>query len=100
MLHERFPGVQYDDDALYIRYDAVVEIFEPALEGITRCTLAALNDVGGIIDTVYLIGGFGGSKYVHSKLTNSINTWFVGQKYCIGSGAVTLEAKSQCGVTM
>ena len=80
---EKFPGVQYDDDALYIRYDAVVEIFEPALEGITRCTLAALNDVSGIVDTVYLVGGFGGSKYVHSKLTSSINKRFVDHKYRI-----------------
>ena len=84
-LHGKFSGVEYDEEALYIRYDAVVEIFELALEGITRCTLAALNDVIGIIDTVYLLGDFGGSKYVHSKLTNCINAWFVGQKYCIAS---------------
>ena len=86
--HGKFSGVEYDEEALYIRYDAVVEIFELALEGITRCTLAALNDIGGIIDTVYLVGGFGGSKYVHSKPT-SINTRYVCQKYCIASSAVT-----------
>ncbi|XP_011408792.1 PREDICTED: heat shock 70 kDa protein 12A-like [Amphimedon queenslandica] len=66
-------GVEYEDDTLYIDR-AVVELklFSPVLDGIKKCALNAVKGNDYEVDTFYLVGGFGGCKYVHEKLSPAI----------------------------
>ena len=91
-------GVQFDDDTLYISYGKVAELFQPAIDGIIQCTLSALKGLEGEVDTIYLVGGFGGCKYVHAEIKSAIETTFPHEGYnvivptspslAIASGAV------------
>ena len=66
-------GIEYDDDTLYIS-ESVVEsqLFGPTLKGIIECTLEAIKENGSKVNTFYLVGGFGGCKYVNEKVTAAI----------------------------
>ena len=66
-------AIEYEDDALYINETAVEsQLFGPAVDGIIECTLKAIEETEYEINTFYLVGGFGGCKYVHQKLNNAI----------------------------
>ena len=69
-------GVEYDEDAndtLYIDKELVErQLFGPALDGIIKCTLEAIEENEYKVNTFYLVGGFGGCKYVHEKVTAAI----------------------------
>ena len=74
---ENLQGIEFDDDddddTLYIKKEVVEnELFGPALKGIIDVTLKALNDIKCQIDTIYLVGGFGGCKYVYEKIKQPI----------------------------
>ena len=75
------PGLSLDDDVLYMTYPRMVEMFKPAIEGIIECTIAALEQLQGQIETVYLVGGFGGCRYVHSKIKESLQQRFPRRNY-------------------
>ena len=66
------PSVQYshDDQQLYISYTKVKEFFQPAVDGIIVCTNTALDmvEAKGNVDVIYLVGGFGGCKYIYGQL--------------------------------
>ena len=63
-------GIEYEDDALYIDKEVVEsQLFGPTLDGIIKCTLEAIEDTGRKVNMFYLVGGFGGCKYVHDKIT-------------------------------
>lgn len=63
------PGVEFDDDSLYINVETVEErLFSKSIAGIIDCTIDALKAIECKVDVIYLVGGFGGSKYVHEKL--------------------------------
>ena len=66
-------GIEYEDDTIYIS-ESVVEskLFRPTLDGIIRCTLEAIEENDSDLSTFYLVGGFGGCKYVHEKVTAAI----------------------------
>ena len=66
-------GVEYEDDTLYIAKEVVEsQLFGPALDGIIKCTLEAIEENEYKVNTFYLVGGFGGCKYVHKKVTAAI----------------------------
>ena len=69
-------GIEYDkdiNDTLYINKEVVEkELFGPAIEGIIDCTAAAIKENEFKVSTFYLVGGFGGCKYVHQKLSAAI----------------------------
>ena len=66
-------GVEYSDDTLYIDKEVVErQLFGPALDGIIKCTLEAIEENEYKANTFYLVGGFGGCKYVHKKVTAAI----------------------------
>ena len=66
-------GVEYEDDALYIDKEVVEsQLFGPALDGIIKCTLEAIEENEYKVNTFYLVGGFGGCKYVHEKVSAAI----------------------------
>ena len=73
---EKMLGVEYDEDVndtLYIDKEVVEsQLFGPALDGIIKCTLEAIEENEYKVNTFYLVGGFGGCKYVHEKVTAAI----------------------------
>ena len=69
-------GIEYDEDmndTLYIDKEVVEsQLFGPALDGIIKCTLEAIEENKYKVNTFYLVGGFGGCKYVHEKVSAAI----------------------------
>ena len=63
-----YPGLDFDDDVLYMTYRKMAELFQPTIEGIIECTMAALEQIPRQIKNIYLVGGFGGCRYVHGKI--------------------------------
>ena len=62
-------GVEFDNDSLYINSKVVEEIlFGPPVNGIVECMITVLDDLDRHIDTMYLVGGFGGCKFLYQKL--------------------------------
>ena len=72
----KMSGIEYDEDmndTLYIEKEVVErQLFGPALDGIIKCTLEAIEENEYKVNTFYLVGGFGGCKYVHEKVTAAI----------------------------
>ena len=64
---EKYEGLNFDD-VLYMTYQTMAELFQPTIEGIIECTMAALEQLQGQIETIYLVGGFGGCRYAHGKI--------------------------------
>ena len=65
-------GVQYVDDTIMIPYSKMKEIFQPAVSGILSCMNSALSDSPVSIDTIYLVGGFGGCPYIYRKVKAAV----------------------------
>ena len=61
--------VELDDTTLYLKFSLVAELLQPAIDGILSCTTSVLERLKGDIDTIYLVGGFGGCKYVYEKIS-------------------------------
>ena len=54
---------------LRLEYSKMADIFQPVVEGVLECMSQTLTDVEANIDTIYLVGGFGGSCYIHKVIT-------------------------------
>ena len=66
-------GVEFEDDALYIKYGHVEKrLFQPTIDGIVKCTITAFKELEERVDTIYLVGGFGGCQYIYKKLEEAI----------------------------
>ena len=65
-------GVQYEDDTIMIPYSKMKELFQPAVNGILSCMNSALSDSPVSIDTIYLVGGFGGCPYIYRKVKAAV----------------------------
>ena len=78
---EKYPGLFYEDDILYMTYQKMAELFQPVIEGIIECIMAALQQVQGQIKTIYLVGGFGGCRYVHGKIKERLKKCFPQRNY-------------------
>ena len=78
---DKVDGMEYDEDAndtLYVDKDKVEkELFGPAIDGIIDCTIAAIKENEFKVSTFYLVGGFGGCKYVHQKVTAAIEKLYM-----------------------
>ena len=73
------PGVEYDESSLYITYEAMErECFSEVIYNILECSMNAFNQVNShaAIDTVYLVGGFGGCKYINGKVDEALKEYF------------------------
>lgn len=62
--------IELEDTTLYMKFSLVAELFQPAIDGILSCTSSVLDRLKGDIDTIYLVGGFGGCKYVYEKISS------------------------------
>ena len=56
-----------DDQDLRIEYSMMADFFQPVVEGMLECISQTLREVN--VDTIYLVGGFGGSKYIYKRIT-------------------------------
>ena len=73
---EQMEGIEYEDDTLYIKYGVVeTKLFQPTIDGIVQCTVASLEELKSRVDTIYLVGGFGGCQYIYKKLEESIRKY-------------------------
>ncbi|XP_019859066.1 PREDICTED: heat shock 70 kDa protein 12A-like [Amphimedon queenslandica] len=68
--------VHYDhgEGALEMKYDQLEKkVFKPTIDKIIECVRAAFDELKhDRIDTVYLVGGFGGCKFVSQKIQEAI----------------------------
>ena len=53
---------------LRIEYSMMDYFFQPVVKGMLECISQTLNDVKAKVDTIYLVGGFGGSKYIYKMI--------------------------------
>ena len=60
--------IQFEDDALIIHFSYIRELFDDVTKEIIACMKEALEESPITIDTVYLVGGFGGSEYIYEKV--------------------------------
>ncbi|XP_011408103.1 PREDICTED: heat shock 70 kDa protein 12A-like [Amphimedon queenslandica] len=68
-------NMHYDpgDGSLEINYSQLEEkVFKSTVEKILECVRAAFDKLTDHIDTVYLVGGFGGCKFVRQKIEEAI----------------------------
>ena len=78
---KKLQGIEFVNDTLYIKKEVVEnKFFGPALKGIIDVTLEALNNIECEIDTIYLVGGFGGCKYVYEKIKQPITELYSSKK--------------------
>ena len=68
--------IQLEEDVLYIKYSKMREIFQSAVDGILSCIASLLERMRGEIDTIYLVGGFGGSTYIYQKISSLNKSMF------------------------
>ncbi|XP_011410276.1 PREDICTED: heat shock 70 kDa protein 12A-like [Amphimedon queenslandica] len=75
-------GIEYECDSstLYINKDFVEShLFGPVISDIKKCLNEAIADNGYEADAFYLVGGFGGCKYVYKKLKEVIENAYASQ---------------------
>ena len=68
-------GMHYDpgDDSLTIGYDQLEEkVFQFTIDMIMECLRTAFDELTDHIDTVYLVGGFGGCRFIRQKIEEAI----------------------------
>ena len=64
------------NDELCISNDLIKErIFQSTIDGIVACVRAAFKELTSKINTVYLVGGFGGCKFVRQKIEEAIGEY-------------------------
>ena len=71
MEDSRLKRVGHD---LRINYSKMADFFQPVVEGMLECISQTLRDVDTKVDTIYLVGGFGGSQYIYKVVTERIGS--------------------------
>ena len=82
------PAIEIEEDSIYIKYSRVHQLFAPAIRGILDCTRKALielskNERSSQFKAIYLVGGFGGCKYVYDHVKRFIISEFPNMKYTL-----------------
>ena len=70
-------GVSFasDDQVLHISHSIIEgRFFRPVADGAMQCIRSALQQINERVDTAYLVGGFGGCKYIYSYLRAQLQT--------------------------
>ena len=65
-----------DGDAIAMEYSYLIESIQEILDGIWKCTKNAIEQAKSQIDTIYLVGGFGGSRLIFEMLKVNFATSF------------------------
>uniref|UniRef100_A0A1X7TFM0 Uncharacterized protein n=1 Tax=Amphimedon queenslandica TaxID=400682 RepID=A0A1X7TFM0_AMPQE len=67
-----------ENESLTIGYDLLEEVFQSTIDKILECMRAAFDELkrdGIKIDTVYLVGGFGGCEFVRQEIEVAIHEY-------------------------
>ena len=68
--------VELEDSTIHIAPSKFAEFFEPAIKGILECIEKVFAQLEEKVDTVFLVGGFGGCKYTYEKISTMLKTKF------------------------
>ena len=84
----------YRGNSIRITYEKLKTFFNPIVDGIIECVGKVLNDVPEV-DTIYLVGGFGGCKYIYEKLKAHFGDKYKfitpeGRNYAVVKGAAMM----------
>jgi hypothetical protein len=82
---------------LRISAEKMEQLFQPVLSGLLSCIEKVIHDVGGLIDVIYLVGGFGGCPYIYNKVLNEFGISYKcivppNPEYAVVEGAVLFYA--------
>ena len=68
------PDIKIDPKRQHVRISAkkMEELFKPAMDGIISQTTEVLSKFQDIIDTIYVVGGFGGCDYVYKYIQEKV----------------------------
>ena len=61
---------------LRIQYSKMDDFFKPVVEKMLGCISQTLKDVEEKLDTIYLVGGFGGSKYIYMRISEQLGSQY------------------------
>ena len=95
-------GVELNDGALCIKKSKMEELFQPAASGILGCMHSALLAATAShvsVDTIYLVGGFGGCPYIYKKVRDATRRKRIrvvvpaNHKIAVAQGAVIFRQK-------
>ena len=84
----------YRGNSIRITYEKLKTFFNPIVDGIIECVGKVLNGVTEV-DTIYLVGGFGGCKYIYEKLQACFGDKYKfitpeGRNYAVVKGAAMM----------
>ena len=68
--------VELEDDVIYITPSKFASFFAPAIQSILECIKDVFERIKEEVDTVYLVGGFGGFKYTYEKISSMMKAKF------------------------
>ena len=65
-----------EDGTIYFSYSFAKKLFQPAINKMLKCTESVLSKLEDKVDTIFLVGGFGGCNYVYQHIKEMVNTKF------------------------
>ena len=68
--------VELEDDIIYIAPSKFASFFAPAIQSILECIENVFERIKEEVDTIYLVGEFGGLKYTHEKISSMTKAKF------------------------
>ena len=94
---EQKAEVQLVDQTLRISYSQMEKFFEPVITGIRECVSGVIDQVKEI-DTIYMVGGFGGCRYLSNILQKELGPTYnfiipMAPELAVISGAVLSRQK-------
>lgn len=95
---QQLNDVELSQTTLRLAYTKVEEFFCPIVDGLVKCISETLERVHANIDTIYLVGGFGGSRYVYNAIKERFGAAYkyivpMEPDFAIVRGAVLLHQK-------
>lgn len=65
-----------DSDTIRIKFSYLVDLIKDILEGIWKCAKHAIERANCQLDTIYLVGGFGGSRLIYEMFKERVKESF------------------------
>ena len=86
---KKLRGIEYEEDRLYIEKGVIEsKLLGPVIDGIIEGIQTAIANSKDIFDTFYLVGGFGGCKYVHKKVSEAIEKFYKSKGHVIAVNVI------------